>query len=193
MDTKASPIDSRTASLVAPDATAGAGKETCPETFGALRCVLPRGHAGVHASESGDVTQFFGGRIPVPDTMPDPPHVREDYRDVWLSGWRAGCRGWQPIATAPQDGTRVMVLARTGPHLVLAVARWFQPVHGDGDCGWVTSALPWEVVQGHAGTPICWQPMPLPAPPQARNAVARSIDTSQSGDAPSLSSFSGPS
>lgn len=21
---------------------------------------------------------------------PDPPHVREDYRDVWLSGWRAG-------------------------------------------------------------------------------------------------------
>lgn len=21
---------------------------------------------------------------------PDPPHVREDYREVWLSGWRAG-------------------------------------------------------------------------------------------------------
>jgi len=19
---------------------------------------------------------------------PDPPHLREDYRDVWLSGWR---------------------------------------------------------------------------------------------------------
>jgi hypothetical protein len=23
-------------------------------------------------------------------TQPDPPHVREDYREVWLSGWRAG-------------------------------------------------------------------------------------------------------
>ena len=35
---------------------------------------------------------------------PDPPHVREDYREVWLSGWRAGVAS-SPVSPQPQDTT----------------------------------------------------------------------------------------
>jgi len=34
------------------------------------------------------------------EQAPDPPHVREDYREVWLSGWRAGADQLASVSAA---------------------------------------------------------------------------------------------
>ncbi len=51
---------------------------------------------------------------PAPAAVPDPPHVSEDYREVWASGYRAALASsgaasqasqWHPISTAPKGET----------------------------------------------------------------------------------------
>lgn len=65
-------------------------------------------------------------------------------------------QAWQPIETAPKDGTRIMAI--DGRHLV-AVAKWVSyTVDGEERGGWL----------GMPGIepPTFW--MPLPAPPKER-------------------------
>lgn len=68
---------------------------------------------------------------------------------------------WQPIATAPKDGTWIVVLAHAlRDHHPVAV-RWSQDV-GDGE------SFSWnDGMDTIVGGPLSWQPIaqPLPAPP----------------------------
>jgi hypothetical protein len=62
---------------------------------------------------------------------------------------------WQPIETAPKDGTNVLLFfrdwCRGGP---LVTAGW-----------WVDGADVWEILEGSGGSADAW--MPLPPPPGA--------------------------
>lgn len=89
-------------------------------------------------------------------------------------------RGWQPIASAPRDGTAILAyedgtLNDGEPHSWFDVVRFEQPHRGsDG----------WYSVGSYRGPPSCdpshW--MPLPAPPVALGTAARSDET-QGGSA----------
>ena len=73
--------------------------------------------------------------------------------------------GWQPIATAPKEHKRVLMLygCEFGRH-ILGRGYWFKGVPGD-DEGWVTSGFytsPEDDMRG-TFTPTHW--MPLPRPP----------------------------
>jgi hypothetical protein len=63
---------------------------------------------------------------------------------------------WQPIETAPKDGTEVLLNSRTSPY----VGSWRRGWVGepqDNEVGWRASCC------GRWTGPTCW--MPLPAPP----------------------------
>lgn len=67
---------------------------------------------------------------------------------------------WQPIETAPKDGSRILVY---GEETMLAVV-WgpyydFKPVQGSEKMGWTI----WDAdVGGEAIHPTHWQPLPPP-------------------------------
>jgi len=65
---------------------------------------------------------------------------------------------WQPIETAPKDGTEIIVLL--GTHAVSA--RWIGHQGGCAGCGWETLGSRSGYYAGHV--PGGW--MPLPAPPK---------------------------
>lgn len=73
--------------------------------------------------------------------------------------------GWQDIATAPKDGTEVMLFREMEPWRVMGHGAWFQ--HGKVG-GWIARGFhepPGELGLAH---PTHW--MPLPDPPAARPA-----------------------
>ncbi len=61
---------------------------------------------------------------------------------------------WQPIATAPRDGTVVLVWTRTGCHLAACVAG--QPE------GWMEKDANYLLTEDTTGLPTHWMPLPLP-------------------------------
>ena len=61
---------------------------------------------------------------------------------------------WQPIETAPKDGTRVLVVERG----TVSIADWF-----DGN-GWEPGACWWATDSGSLRDVTHW--MPLPEPPR---------------------------
>lgn len=75
---------------------------------------------------------------------------------------------WQPIDTAPQDGTRVLVVYSTkiGPRV--EIGQWTDERHHSRPQPHWTSGLAqiWGVVVARKNPPTHW--MPLPSPPQAQ-------------------------
>lgn len=74
---------------------------------------------------------------------------------------------WQPIETAPKDGTEVMLWLRS-PFDRVEKARWYEPWHN-----WTTGDLPHDPEIGDVygigcAVPTHW--MPLPKPPSAGGA-----------------------
>lgn len=72
-------------------------------------------------------------------------------------------QGWQPIETAPKDGTRVFVYGWQYGVSLLGVGYWFQSRTIKELGGWICHTLPEQVVSGTFTDPTHW--MPLPAPP----------------------------
>jgi hypothetical protein len=69
-------------------------------------------------------------------------------------------RQWQPIATAPKDGTRVLVRFATG----CEVASYRSSTVGEPQ--WRThTSYEWRTSGGQWASPTHW--MPLPAPPES--------------------------
>lgn len=84
----------------------------------------------------------------------------KDERDYWQRKYHKGsdpAMTWQPIETAPKDGTRILVCQRVGyrAHRPVVIARWHQPANvqmagsfiGDG---------------GAVDHPTHWMPVPDP-------------------------------
>jgi len=80
--------------------------------------------------------------------------------------------GWQPIETAPKDGTEIIILVgENAPWIVVGAAYWTDRLeYMDGrveGARWT-----WSGTGNKSGgvniTPRGWMPMPLPAPPVAR-------------------------
>jgi hypothetical protein len=69
---------------------------------------------------------------------------------------------WQPIATAPTDGTRVL-LGRVGVH-AMHTAFWRDDL-------WRTGNL------GYFNNPTHWMPLPAPPADEARDASIKSVET----------------
>lgn len=76
-----------------------------------------------------------------------------------LEAFRKTTPAWQPISTAPKDGTEVLLIGRFTTDLPLAVSRcigrWFL-TQSDGRGWWTVNALPFY--------PTLWQPLPSPPP-----------------------------
>ena len=75
--------------------------------------------------------------------------------------------GWQPIDSAPKDGTRILVWATTKPPHYEDQAYIETILHGEHveqvqPACWHEDDGEWEL--HYIGTPLFW--MPLPAPPQ---------------------------
>jgi len=111
-------------------------------------------------------------RTPTPVTE-DVRHLTADERAVFHRSLRAsvdivaspsppkadgpGEDGWQPIETAPKDGTEIQVFARTEEG-----AEMQQVAHWDGA---PTAEWPWQVSDGsayHRGLFTHWRPLPIP-------------------------------
>jgi hypothetical protein len=84
---------------------------------------------------------------------------------------------WQPMATAPKDGSRVLVVVRAteqGPSEV-DVARWTKPEPAADAC-WVATDSDYECVIAYAESELAfWMPLPSMLPPQVRDAYRASI------------------
>jgi hypothetical protein len=105
--------------------------------------------------------------------------------DEWDGGWNSGHKAcaqqlefalanlWQPIDTAPKDGTDIIVGYDCGSVWIVHVAWWRQledwmrhdPEWSDDDVAWwsyTNNPVTQERLDGHR-TPTHW--MPLPEPP----------------------------
>jgi hypothetical protein len=80
-------------------------------------------------------------------------------------GWHAT---WQPIETAPRDGTPLLLFATAkGATAAVAVVGWYLPGEYEG-LGWVECAF-WQMPQGIE--PTHWMPLPpSPEPSQSPSA-----------------------
>lgn len=76
---------------------------------------------------------------------------------------RAGDGGWQPIETAPKDGTHILLLG------VLKHDRVTIGFYDDDGSSWWAYFHP-RLPMGGDLNPTHWQPLPSPPPPEARSA-----------------------
>jgi hypothetical protein len=88
----------------------------------------------------------------------------------------ADFREWRPMATAPKDGTLVLVAIREseqGPAQV-DVARWAKPVRGNEKC-WVSAeSAPDCAIIYAEGELAYWMPLPTSVPRSNSGAIAAS-------------------
>ncbi len=73
--------------------------------------------------------------------------------------------GWQPVETAPKDGTVVLVWTRTGPHLAAYLGR--RPE------GWMEKDGSYLLTEDTTGLPTHW--MPLPVPPASNADIGAAL------------------
>lgn len=76
---------------------------------------------------------------------------------------------WQPIETAPKDGTRVFVYGWQYGVSLFGIGYWFQPRTIKELGGWICHTLPGhEFVSGTFSNPTHWMPLPIvPKSPSA--------------------------
>jgi hypothetical protein len=79
-----------------------------------------------------------------------------------------GARSWQPIDTAPRDGTRILVANQHGCWMAEYLDRYqsgYRP-----PCPWSSKMLNhWHMPRFASCTPTHWMPLPFPpAPPVTR-------------------------
>jgi hypothetical protein len=75
-------------------------------------------------------------------------------------------KDWQPMETAPRDGTRVLVALRAseqGPAEV-DVARWARPARAAEPCWIASDSSPDNPVFYADGDLAFWMPLPTPLP-----------------------------
>jgi len=73
---------------------------------------------------------------------------------------------WQPMETAPRDGTRILVALRAseqGPAEV-DVARWARPMRSAEPCWIASDSAPDSPVVYSDGDLAFWMPLPTPLP-----------------------------
>ncbi len=72
---------------------------------------------------------------------------------------------WQPISTAPKDGTPILIWA---PEWKFANCGWWQSsINGTNDAGWTDgTVISWNYQENSVLLPTVWQP--LPKPPEAK-------------------------
>ncbi len=84
---------------------------------------------------------------------------------------------WQAMATAPKDGSRVLVVVRAteqGPAEV-DVARWARPEPAADEC-WIATDSDHECVVAYAEAELAfWMPLPSTLPQQIRSAYRATI------------------
>lgn len=80
--------------------------------------------------------------------MSDKAARAEDWQNGYERGLEAAAPEWQPIETAPKDGTRVLVVEEGEYHVA-----WFVDAPG---AGWVHAADDYNIVM----EPTHWQPLP---------------------------------
>lgn len=70
---------------------------------------------------------------------------------------------WQPIESAPKDGTRILVYSCEWKRHLFGRAYWFQGVPGDGS-GWIASVFLATPIDDSRGSmnPTHWMPMLIP-------------------------------
>lgn len=79
-----------------------------------------------------------------------------------IERWNTRADGWQPIETAPKDGTTILVsCADDGFGKVVCAAIWFYGEY-DADTGWYLYEIAGDCLMG----PIPTHWMPLPSPPK---------------------------
>ena len=93
---------------------------------------------------------------------------------------------WQPMSTAPKDGTRVLVAVKAseqGPAEV-DVARWARPERSGEECWIAADSDPSAVIVYSEAELLSWMPLPTPAPklrPKRASARAHSDEIGGSG------------
>lgn len=83
---------------------------------------------------------------------------------------------WKPMASAPRDGTLVLVAIREseqGPAQV-DVARWAKPARGNEKCWMSADAAPDAPIIYAEGELAFWMPMPTNVPRLASGGIAAS-------------------
>ena len=71
-------------------------KPECPQLKQIANCDCGLGAAQEALIDAWHRLGEAGASRPVLPEPPDPPHVRSDYREVWLSGWRAALAALTP-------------------------------------------------------------------------------------------------
>lgn len=75
---------------------------------------------------------------------------------------RADARGWQPIETAPKDGSSVMLAREDDDFSWVCEGHWDRAgLHS----GWYAANTHWTDATGDALDPTHWQPLPAPPRP----------------------------
>jgi hypothetical protein len=167
--------------LVEADKGSSAEADTHRATDGAVVAV-PRelvvfllGEGEFDGHDFGDVVHGPGGRR-LPYWWRKP--LRQCLSpSVPTEGHGTGVVGWQPIETAPKDGTRILVFDDDGEVLPTRFARWTHPFTEDALAGFVTGWNSEFNVPESWCSPTHW--MPLPPPPAASVSMGTSRKASE--------------
>lgn len=89
---------------------------------------------------------------------------------------------WRPMASAPKDGSRVLVAIRATEQgaAEVDVARWAKPDRAGEECWIAADSDPGAVVVYAEGELLSWMPMPTPLP-RLRSGQARQAPPGSAG------------
>lgn len=110
--------------------------------------------------------------------------MHKHFRDSLVAAYEAGRPKWQPIETAPKDGSQIMLASPSS----ISIGRWNDRMRGPGASGyiqqpgWIACAMGedvpdegWDTGNGYSLEMTAWDEapthwMPLPAAPQEGQA-----------------------